>query len=213
MDVGKMKILLNELDIHIVEEDSIIYHDNSYHENFPLENHYAIRVNENNYWEICFVQLERRNSPEYKQIKEFDSKDEALVYFFLDRLRDYFIINEVRKNIDFKTRNWSQELLSLKLEDCNIPQDYLSYENSIKKYSLKCFEVDGNWFNAFIDGQKKILVTSPPLENKDIAFVSTFKRISLLYLFLKYIEKDIVKQNLSRPFTDIEIARYLNYDI
>lgn len=213
MNINKMKILLSELNIHIIEEETIIYHDISYNSGFPLENHYGIRLNEKQYWEFCFVQLERRSIPEYKKIKEFNNKEDALIYFFLDRLRDYFLTNEVNLNMDFEIENWTTSILLTKLKSCNIPQCYLSYGDLLNKYSIKCFETDGSWYNAIIGGNKEILVISPPLEDRNTAFLSTFRRIYLLFLFNKYVKNDKVIQVLDRKFTDVEIAWYLKYEI
>ncbi|WP_312503365.1 hypothetical protein [Lacrimispora sp.] len=208
MYVNKVKILLNELDIQIIDEGVIIYHDNN--GNIPLENHYAIRLNENNNWEFCFVQLERRNLPEYRQIKEFHSKEEALTYFFLDRLRDYFMTNIVSKKVDFSVKNWNQEILKERLEVCNITQGYIFYENI---YSLNSFEENGDWYNSLSDREGKIIVVSPPLADKNTAYLSTFRRIYLLHLFFQYLEKERVKQCINEKFTDMEIARYLKYNL
>ncbi|MGC6175850.1 hypothetical protein [Lacrimispora sp. 38-1] len=208
MDINEAIYLLEEVNIHIIDDGNAIYHDISFGENFPLENYYAIRLNEQDKWEYCFVQKERRNVPEYKTVKVFKNKEDALKYFYLDRLRDYFMQNFIQKRIDFN-ENWNIDFLLLLIEKHEIPKDYFSYGFIENRNSILYYNEKEKHYNAFIGSNGDTVCTSPELENEKTALISTFKRINLLYFLDKFIEEK--QKELEKYFTDTDRGEFLSY--
>jgi len=205
--------LLSKKNIKIVDEGNIIYHDYRKVANVPLENHDAIILMDG-VWKFCFVELERRNEPDIQVKKSFSSKSDALEHLFLNRLYWHWLFKYVVPNRDSVDKLWNIDVLREIMKDLSIPEKYLCTPEKLHEKSICVFKKDGKWFEAYIGTNKQMFESSEEgFDDEDWFFSIRINSIYCLYLLDKYTEELLKRKKIKVPFSDIQIANFLGYDI
>lgn len=213
MTVDKVVSLLDDKGIRIVVEKDKIYEDNRLDMTIPLENHYGLmeRINE---WDFCFIKLEKRNIPEVEILKSFTNYGEALTYFFLNRIYNFYIQKFVVPARDYNVMDWSVPILIEQLQRLGIPEKYISYGKNIHSNSIYYFEENNLWFSAYIDHDKNIVAKSNMgMEDKNWFFSLGLNDIYPLYLLDEYEKVLLENKEILEPFSEIDRGRFLEFDV
>ena len=217
MTTNQMIKLLGEKNILIIDNGDRIYHDNRTNLQFPLESHYAL-IEEDLSWNFCFVMLERRSIPEIEIDKFFDTKDEAIIYFFLNRLGEFFLMEYIFPAREpFREMIWDIDEILRTMRKNNIPEKYFSYTGSVKPNSVFYYEKHGRWYREYLGKNCEVVAITNKRgigpEEKDGFLRLSLNDISLLYYLDEYVKEKIKEGKLDRDFTDVEKARYAYFNI
>jgi hypothetical protein len=215
MKVEQLIRLLDEKSIKIVATNDVMKHDWRDDLSVPLENYDAI-IKQNSVYKFCKIRGERRKIPEIIVMRELSDEDEACNFFFLNRIFDYYIDKYVIPSRDYSIKHWEINTIIETMKKNNIPLHYLSYENNKKVNSIYYYMENNMWFHAFIGQTGEIIAKNPHgirEEEKDWFLSLCLNNIYPLYLLDNY-EKELLEGNeISKPFSDIEKARFIGYNI
>lgn len=216
MQTEQVILLLKQKDIIIREQENVVFHDNRLDMNIPLENHYGLVKSDNEQWNFCFIELERRNTPEFKIEKSFKSKEEALKFFFLNRIYRYYMDKYVIPSRDYSIKRWNINTVIETMKKNNIPLCYLSYGNINNANSIYYYCANDEWCSAYIGKSNEIIAKNTKdshSKDKDWFFSLCLNSIYPLYLLDKYESELLKKNEISAPFSDIDRARFIGYNI
>lgn len=213
MNTEQVIRLLGDKNIKIVNEGNKIFYDERIKNDIPLQNHYAILENGNK-WVIGLVKVERVNIPEFTIENTFSCKEEALTYFFLFLLRKYYLNQYVYPARDRSISEWDINVILDVMKRNNIPQKYLSYNNIHNENSAYYYEHDGEWFRGYIGHSGELVAKNENgfnQEEKNWFLSLSLNDLYPLYLLDQYEQVLLEKQEIVRPFSDIERAQFLGY--
>lgn len=211
MRIEQVIDLLAEKGITIVKKDNIIYHDERVDTNIPLGNYYGIIYEEDKY-KYCFVQQERKNIPQISIVKVFNREDEALTFFFLNRLKSYYVNTFVIPSRDYSIENWDINMVLNIMKKNNIPLKYLSYDNIKHDNSIIYYMMNNEWYRGYIGKYGQMVAKNiKGQESKNRFFKLSLNDLYPLYLLDVYEEELLNKGRISHPFSDVDIANFIGY--
>lgn len=205
---------MKDLNINLIKTSDKIYVDDRNDKSIPLENHYGISKGngKNDTWNYCFYILERKNIPEIRVIKDFDSQEKAENYFFLKQLNDYFMNKYIIPNRDYTIEEWSLETVKNDMRRLGIPKKYLSYENNKNKNSIYYFKEDDLWYQGYINECGELYCRSKKGNDESSWMFSLYaNRVYVLYLFDLYKKELSDRKKMDVQFSDDDIATIIGY--
>lgn len=194
---------------------SYITHDHCIKEDLPpYENCYQMK-SEDGKWRYSLVIAERKNIPEYRRIKEFNTEEEAAKFLFLDHLSSIYFSNYVSPFIKShqQLRINREELIEEKfyqiLKEAHVPSRYICFDGA--KTCTNCLmaeQENGHWILSYKGRFGVAVSSSRPLTGRDANFY-LFKAVYLLWLFDTKAKILLEKHGVTASFTDKELSLFI----
>ncbi|URZ09738.1 hypothetical protein [Clostridium felsineum] len=176
---------------------------------YPEDEYYKIKKNKDK-WCFCCIRNERKK--EIKILGEYNTEEEACLYFLLNRLEAYYLDKYIllakrKNNLTASKDVLNEKDLELALNKIGIGESYISYIN--KKYnSIYIFEDGDGWHTEYIDNLgNEYLKTIGQTKTRTISIA--FIQIYSLYLIDKVISDCIEKGYLQKTLSVEYILYFL----
>ncbi|SDZ50632.1 hypothetical protein SAMN05421736_11536 [Evansella caseinilytica] len=200
MDINQLIKICNELGIKIVVSNGIVREDKGYYENY----HQVEKKGDN--WYYSIMNFEGRQEPELKDIKEFIDEKEAIKYYFIKILYQFYFETIFPSNNPVFEINTIEGLKSY-FKKLGIIEDYYSL-NVIKPQSVLAEFIDNKIVVSYIDEKNQKKFATIPLNLEDGIF-EMFKLTYSLHLFKKVEKEFLQRKILTEKFNDNDIELFI----
>lgn len=176
----------------------------------PHESYYKLQFEEGK-WKFIYVQWERKNGEE-KVLKEFDDEKVASRFFYLHRLRSYYLLqyifpfkqDENNEDINVSDPKFNFSNLKEALRRLKIPEEYYSLNGELKEHSMVLEKVNEEECKVkFIGESYKVISETMTLENWE-AYDEVYKGAYYIYLLDQECQDLIDRKIIDRRFSDEE---------
>jgi hypothetical protein len=193
----------------------------SYNNNFikeelpPYTNYYQLEKKDT--WEYGMFICERENNPYVKSIYNFDSEDESVKYFYLDRLSSYYFKNRIQPFIaqhnefDIGGTNFSEDKLVESLYILSIPSSYLFNKKNKNSTTMSILveQTSNTLYKISLIGTNGAVLQSVPPMSRQRALFLAFKKVYLLYIYDTTVSETLRKFGLLNEFKEEDVRYFL----
>lgn len=176
---------------------------------YPEDDYYQIKKDKDK-WK--FYHINNEKGKDVKLLGEYDSEEEACLYFLLNRLDSYYLDKYIlpakrENNFNAKKDVLNEKDLELALSKIGIDQSYVSYTKK-QKNSIYIFEESDGWHTKYIDSDGgEYLKTIAQKKSRCISIA--FVQIYSIYLLDKLINNCIRKGYLKKAISTNYIIYFL----
>ncbi|WP_113929485.1 hypothetical protein [Bacillus sp. P14.5] len=193
MNKEQLQHIFSDLGINLLFGQDFIREQTGYYENYnQLES-------DEDHWYYSEIDFEARPAPEKKDIKRFDSQEEAIKYFFLKSLKKFYF-NEIHfPNNPIRDMKSIEETKKF-FNYLGIKQEWYSFDE-VRPQSVFAKVLENQVEVSYVDQKEKIKFSTIPLKFEHGIFI-VYKLAYSLHM-LKALEKVFIENGvLKEEFTD-----------
>lgn len=192
--------ICNELGIKIIIKNKIIKEDKGYYENYHQIEKEGIN------WYYSLMNFEKRPEPGKEDVIEFKEEQEAVKYFFIKILKQYYFEKIFAPNNSIRKINTIEELIKF-FRQLDIIESCYNFTD-IRPQGVFTEIIDNKMIISFIDEKKQKKFSTLPLNFKD-GFLEMYRLTYSLHL-LKTVERKFLQKNiLIESFNDNDIELFI----